>query len=233
MSRKNSSENWNFYWKPGTFKLEKAIYDVVARFYRQRIIGPYFKRKMNKIFNSNEELKLLHAGSGAGEVDQFLPLRFKILALDFSREAVEQYRLLHPDREALEGDIFRLNEEEKYNGYFDGIYNLGVMEHFSEEEINKAIGNFSVLLKPGGKIVLFWPPKFGLSAIFLRILEFSLRLLRRNSYEPLVPSEPSQLGFLNLELKKMLRLHGFNRIRMIFTPADLFTFITVVAQKSK
>ena len=43
----------------------------------------------------------------------------------------------------------------------------GVMEHFSPQEIIEILKQFNNVLIPGGKVVLLWPPVYGLSVIAL------------------------------------------------------------------
>ena len=62
---------------------------------------------------------------------------------------------------------------------FDGIYNLGVMEHFTEDEIMGILKEFHRVLKSNGKIILFWPPEYGLSVQFLKFAHFILNKIFR------------------------------------------------------
>ena len=54
--------------------------------------------------------------------------------------------------ELIQGSVFKTNFENKK---FDGIYNLGVMEHFNLQDIEN-LNEFNRILKDDGKIILFF-----------------------------------------------------------------------------
>jgi 2-polyprenyl-3-methyl-5-hydroxy-6-metoxy-1,4-benzoquinol methylase len=172
----------------------------------------------------------MHAGCGGGEVDLYVPKNFRVMGLDFSSEALASYRDLHPNSITVLGDILKLSEL-GIRERFDGIYNLGVMEHFSRDENIQILSNFNKFLKPGGKIILFWPPSFGLSTIFLDTLQLVMKFLQGSKFRALVPDEPNRYK-RKRSLKRDLETCGFKLIRNTFTYRDLFTFITVVAVKN-
>ena len=60
----------------------------------------------------------------------------------------------------LAGERFRHAEQFRLpfaDATFEGVYNLGVMEHFTTDEIARILSEFRRVLRPGGKAVLFWP----------------------------------------------------------------------------
>jgi len=54
----------------------------------------------------------------------------------------------------LLGDLLRLPLA---TGSLDGIWNVGVMEHFAPADMPAACQELLRVLKPGGKLCLFWP----------------------------------------------------------------------------
>ena len=224
--KSNSADSWDNYWgseEKRTFL--QITYSYIASFYRRRLIGPRLRNMLNLNFENGS--KLLHAGCGGGEVDLFVPRNFKISALDISKEALLQYSKLHPHSETIHGDLLDLAISDKT---FDGIYNLGVMEHFLPKEVDAIFETFNRILKPKGKIVLFWPPAYGSSVIFLAIFHRLLKMIKGRNFQPLHPDEPNKL-FLRSSIRHQLASHGFSLLSFRMSPRDGFTYTVVVAEK--
>lgn len=218
-------KEWDSYWKKKKNKSQTA-YRVIAKLYRQLII----KRILNSFIEKNfkKGASLLHAGAGTGQVDEDIINSYKITALDISKEAIKLYKLTNGEKAKLiQGSIFDVPAA---SATFDGIYNLGVMEHFTKEENIKILKEFRRILKTNGKIVLFWPPRFGLTVIFLNSLHFVLNnILKRNIR--LHPEEIS-LAKSKKHVKEILNTAGFKLTEFYFGPADLFTHYVIVAKKT-
>ncbi len=223
--RQGEEKDWDKYWtKKKT--ASQSTYRVIASFYRQFII----KRSLNQFIN--QEFKqsdlLLHAGSGSGQVDEDIAKKFDITALDISGEALKIYKAVNGQgSKVLKASIFEIPVKDET---LDGIYNLGVHEHFTGSENTKIFEEFRRVLKPNGKIVLFWPPKYGLSVMFLNTLHFLLNdiLIRKIR---LHPDEVSLISSKK-QVESLLKDCGFKLTRFYFGPKDLFTYCVVVARKS-
>lgn len=216
---------WDEYWT-GRKTKSQAIYRLVAGFYREFII----KRSLNYFIEKEFEKgsKLLHAGSGTGQVDTDILDEYRITALDISGEALKLYRQNNQGKaKLLKASIFDIPTKDSF---FDGIYNMGVMEHFTEGENIKILREFARVLKSDGKILLFWPPKFGISVIFLNSLHFVLNnILKRNIR--LHPEEISLISSKN-QVRDILKRGGFKLAKFSFGPTDLFTHCVIIAKKS-
>ena len=222
--RENSPEEWDRYWT--NHSKEKSflefMYDQVAKFYRKKLIAPLLHRVFSE--HVDKETHILHAGSGAGEVDEVLKSWKSITALDFSNEALERYKKINPSREIINCNL--LNLELKRT--FDIIYNLGVMEHFERQDIRCILLGFSKAMNEGGKLVLFWPGVKSPSVIFLKLLHSLLRILR--SHIELHPKEISL--FDNREnWMGLFEESGFELISCRSFFRDAFTYKVVIARK--
>ena len=218
-------KEWDQYWtKKQT--TSQTVYRLIASFYRQYVI----KRALNRFIESEfkPRAKLLHAGSGSGQVDEDIINKYRITALDISGEALKLYRFYNGNKAKLMlTSIFSVQAKA---ATFDGIYNLGVMEHFTRAEDIEILKEFKRVLKKDGKIVLFWPPKFGLSVIFLNTVHFILNdLLKRD-----IRLHPDETSLIESEKQvgEVLKAAGFKMKSFNFGPLDLFTYCVVIAEKA-
>ena len=216
---------WNAYWADKKVSTEGSLYDIIARFYRHNIIKPSLNRAIRRYFSPGAQL--LHAGCGGGEVDTDVVRYADVTALDISVRAIGRYQSLHNGHcHAVIGNIFSFPFPDQS---FDGIYNLGVMEHFGEEHIQPLLAEMRRVLKPGGKVVLFWPPVYGLSVIALHLIHFVLNtVLRRDIH--LHPAEPTKVPSA-AQSKKWLRAAGLEFTEYRFGWRDAFTYAVVVGAR--
>jgi SAM-dependent methyltransferase len=111
--------------------------------------------------------------------------------LDSSAEALSLYSRNNPKAARLEhADLFTLPYPDET---FDGVYNLGVVEHFPRATIVRMLQEFRRALRPGGRVVIFWPHRLAPSVLFLHGLHFCLRRIFRRRTE-LYPPEVSLLA---------------------------------------
>ena len=217
------TQGWDEYWSEKRHALG-TLYDLVAAVYR-RVIRRNLRRYAERSFA--EGARLLHAGCGSGQVDQGLHERLRITAVDISEQALKLYARNNPRASRVEqASIFDLPFE---GGAFDGVYNLGVLEHFRQDEIQEILGEFHRVLKPRGKLVVFWPHRRGSSVLFLRALRHLIRVVSRR--EPKFhPDEISLLGSRD-EAAALLRDAGFALCEYYFGVRDLFVQCVIVAEK--
>jgi ubiquinone/menaquinone biosynthesis C-methylase UbiE len=217
-------QEWDIYWNKER-KSESILYDLIAAFYRvfiiRRILN-YFTRK-----NFVKGAKVLHAGCGSGQVDEGVARWVRLSALDISVKALEIYHTTNPlVKDIVHGDIFHLPYAAQT---FDGIYNLGVMEHFTEEEIKMILMEFNRVLKDDGKMVILVPPEQGLSVIFLRGVHFLLNgLLKKNvQLHPAEISRPRSKA----HARSIYEQHGLKMVDFYFGIKDVFTYAVIVLKK--
>ena len=224
--KSNSEKSWDEYWESSQEKSRLSrLYDAIASVYRNRLIGPRLDYELSHSFPKGG--KMIHAGSGAGEVDTCVSRKFEITAVDISRNAVQKYSELHPEHKAVQLDIFKLSD---LNETYDGIYNLGVMEHFSQEDCERILKSAHSVLNPGGKVILFWPPHYGISVLFLHIVHTILRIIQGKNFQSLHPEEPNKASTSRVARELLLR-SGFALDKFSFSPRDAFTYIVIVGTK--
>ena len=206
--------NWEIYW--GKNNHRGSLYSIIAEFYRKIIIRPSLNHFIRKYIPTKSTL--LHAGCGSGQVDTDLSQEYIITGLDISETALAVYRKTNRDSDTVCASIFSTGLPEKS---YDGIYNLGVLEHFTRDRIQVCLTEFHRILKDNGKLVIFWPPEFGTSVVFFKILLKGLELFFR--WKPkFFPDEVSRVTS-QADVTSQFEGAGFRIIRYSFSTRDVWT----------
>jgi dolichol-phosphate mannosyltransferase len=217
-------QNWNEYWDKKRAR-STAAYDAIATVYRNAVIKRRLEATLTKEFPAGA--RLLHAGCGSGQVDADLHRRARITAVDISPSALAIYRRHNPSAEDVRhASIFDLPFP---SGSFDGAYNLGVVEHFEHDELIRAFGELGRVLKPRGKLVVFWPHARATSVAVLKSAHFLLNdVLHKN-----VQFHPPEVSLIHSrnEAAELLAEGGFDLTSYTFGAKDLFVQSVVVATR--
>ena len=217
-------QNWNEYWDQKSAKTS-AVYDLVAALYRNAVIKRQLEKTIRREFEPGS--RLLHAGCGGGPVDVNLHERARITAVDISPSALDLYRRSNPGAEEVRhADILNLPFA---NETFDGAYNLGVVEHFDREQLRRALSELRRVLKPKGKLVVFWPHAHGTSVMALGAAHWLLNdVLQQN-----IRLHPAEVSLVHSprEATEILATGGFDLTSYTFGPKDLFVQATVVGTR--
>jgi dolichol-phosphate mannosyltransferase len=217
-------QNWNEYWNKKSGN-STAAYDLVATVYRNAIIRRRLEGAIRKEFEPGA--KLLHAGCGSGQVDARLHEHASITAVDISSAALDLYRSHNPQAgEVRHASILDLPFAE---GTFDGAYNLGVVEHFKRDELTRAFSELHRVIKPKGKLVVFWPHAHATSVMFLSTAHWLLNDVLRKEVQ-LHPPEYSLLHSKS-EAAELLSSGGFELTSYDFGPHDMFVQAVVVGTR--
>ena len=218
-------QDWDSYWmaKPAGAHL---LYAVVAAIYRSLIIRARLNVAVSKYFHPGD--RLLHAGCGSGQVDRDVQHVMKITAIDICPAALGIYQRNNPHAVSVRhASILHLPFPDSS---FDGVYNLGVMEHFTDAEIVAILREFARVMKPGGRVVLFWPHRYASSVFVLGTLHWIRRRFLGND-TPLHPKEGSLLRSRR-QAEGFLRRSGLRLVDYSFGPRDLFVQAVVVGRKA-
>lgn len=217
-------QNWNSYWQQQTDG--GAVYEVVAGVYRRAVIKKNLAQVIFNEFASNS--KLLHTGCGSGQVDVDLQYSMQLTALDISPEALRRYGRNNPRAAQIKhGSVFDLHFADQS---FDGVYNLGLVEHFTEDEIVRMALEFHRVLRPDGKLVLFWPHARASSVQVLKCVHFLLNRVARRATQ-LHPPEITHCRGAG-HARDVLAKAGFKLQSYEFGSRDFFVQSVVVATKA-
>jgi dolichol-phosphate mannosyltransferase len=221
-------QGWDNYWTRGCEKSQRA-YSYVASVYRRLAIRRNLNHFIRKHFPPGA--RLLHAGCGSGQVDAKLSHEMRITAVDISLPALESYRRNNPGAESIRrGDILHLNE--LAGSSFDGAYNLGVVEHFTQDQIVQILREMGRTVKPGGKVVIFWPHRRATSVFVLKLVHWVLDCFRGHGGKQ-VRLHPPEISLLKSrdQAREVIELAGFKLIDYYFGLRDLLVQAVVVGCK--
>jgi len=217
-------QDWDSYWRDAQ-TMANRLYSVIASFYRRTFITPRLRRLLCATFDQGS--RLLHAGCGGGEVDRGLHERMRVTALDISPEALALYQQHNPSATNIRhGNILALPFADEA---FDGYYSLGVVEHFTDAELERLFGEAFRVLRPNGRMVLFWPHA---KATSVMVLGAAHRLLNRGGRRTrLHPREVSLLTSRTMA-EHCLARSGFRVISYDLGAKDLWIQAAIVAAKA-
>lgn len=217
-------QGWDAYWDKKD-QASTALYELIAELYRVLVIRRQLERFVGRVFPA--DARLLHAGCGGGQVDERLHERMQITAVDTSPSALRIYLRNNPGAFAVNhADILALPFPD---AAFDGVYNLGVVEHFSRADIVALLMQFHRVLKPDGKLLIFWPHSRASSVAVLKAAHW---MLNDVMHKPTVlhPAEPSLLQSRKWA-DGIFAQAGFRVSEYSFGPRDLFVQAVIVAEK--
>ena len=214
---------WTEHWSDSN---QHSISQRFFSFYRKAVFARAVAYFVDR-YLSGEGL-LVEAGSGTSETSMSIP-KLKgartLVALDLILTVLER---CHPVMDVrICGDIFSLPFQ---NNSLDGIWNVGVMEHFTHAQIDAILREFRRTLKPGGRIVLLWPAKFSIPQRILRVLEWFINGRRSTDKFRFHPDEISQLRSVR-EGKEVLTRNGFRPVAIDIGLRTLMAFETLVGEK--
>lgn len=214
--------NWSNYWKGFGFIVRSTA--TLRSLFRKHFIAPTVGNVINQAFPSDGIF--LHAGAGTAESDSLiLRERRRFFALDFVREPLLVARTQPNQYRCLMGDIKKMPF---LSASVSGIWNVGVHEHFTPAENSGIFREFFRVLKPDGKIVIFWPAKYTPYMAMKTLFENIFSVFQKNF--SFFPDEINK-GLSRKHIRRELESAGFRVTSVTMSYRDLFIFYSAVAEK--
>ena len=220
-------KDWSEYWDEAAE--DKGLYAVIAKFYRRSLISRAVHHYFRRYFADDPGKVYLHAGCGSGESDNRIGFKqATFVLLDLSPEAlrIARARTTLPNVHLVAGDIFRPPFRP---ASIDGLWNLGVMEHFHEPEISRIFEALGPALKPNARCLIFWPPHYGTSVVGLNALLFVTNRIFRRRLQ-LQPDEVARYWSKGWA-QRLMRASGLVVERSHFSWRDFWTYVILVVTK--
>jgi dolichol-phosphate mannosyltransferase len=218
-------QGWDGYWDKDK-RTSGIAYGVIATVYRNLVIKRRLNQQICQTFPNGT--RLLHAGCGSGQVDTDIQHHMRLTAVDISPSALQMYQMMVPNAEAVRhASIFALPFAD---GSFEGIYNVGVMEHFKEAEIQRILAEFSRVLADDAMLMMFWPHSRASSAMVLDFAHWVLNDVLHRNVE-LHPPEITRIQS-KAQIEDLLGKAGFTLQYYYFGISDFFVQAVIVAKKA-
>lgn len=203
-----AADEWDAHWQ----HQRASIFGALCSWYRRNVRAYSVAHYVEKRFPASGVFA--ECGSGSSETSCRINSRQrKLIAVDFSREALNRAARIPQIAECVQADIRQLPFD---NNSLDGIWNLGVMEHFEEAAQFQVLSEFHRVLKPGGQMLLWWPPHHGLDRTLLGWIGWPF------------PSEPGRV--YAAQARDRIMKCGFTEVTIDFPMCDLWTELVISAR---
>lgn len=222
---KAEAVDWSQHWSQ---EHQGRLAQKFFSWYRRAVFARTVRYFLARFFPSSGVF--VEAGSGTAEtstrVDKHGGKRM-LVAVDIVLPVLFQ---CHPVMDArICADNFRLPFRDSS---IDGLWNLGVMEHFTHDKIDEMLREFRRALKPGGRVILFWPAENSIPQKILKVAEKMINLKKREHRFRFHPDEISQLAS-SRQGREVLARNGFAPLYVDFGLRSLMAFKSVVGEKKQ
>ncbi len=201
----------------------KTAFQKLLSFHRRVFVSRAVRFWFNRYFPPSGTF--IEAGAGtsqsSGRVDQF---QRNLIAVDICRAVLEKHNVL-PNK--VHADIMNLPFE---TGSIDGIWNLGVMEHFTDADLVRCLQEFHRVLRPAARLLLFWPPWFAPYEIILNSISWIVRIVSGKRLD-FFPDEINRYR-TRARVRRFLESAGFQLEATHFDWRDLFSYVVVVGRRN-
>ncbi len=222
MQQDDEKDSWNKYWS--SLNGKRNILGRVLDSFRKYIIAPAVAHYFDKYFPKKG--MFAEAGSGSAQTSaKIKKYDRKIIAIDISEEALKQASKVKVVDGTMLADIRKLPFKKES---LDGIWNLGVMEHFEENEGVNIMNKFYGVLKKDGKVMLLWPADYSLFRLLVVPFETVLRLFRKD-YR-VFPDEVCRIHSKK-HLLSIIKRTKFKKYKIHFNMRDMYTHYVIVLYK--
>lgn len=158
-----SSKLWNKYWG----SVERKEFTITADYSRKK------EREILLKFKKKDGMKIAEVGSGSAFGSLcFAEGKNKVYAIDFSEKALSRANLIYIGNKKIKNLISVLADIRKLpfdNGFFDVVWNQGVLEHFEDPSI--IVNEMIRVTKKGGFIIVFVPNKNSWEYLYYKMAE--------------------------------------------------------------
>ena len=213
---------WSAHWSEHN---QKNPAQRFFSFYRKAVFARTVSYFIERYFPARGVF--VEAGSGTAETSMRINKHNgarKLVAVDIVLPVLER---CHPIMDARAcGDIFQLPFGD---AAVDGIWNVGVMEHFTHPQIDRITREFYRVLKPGSSLIMLIPGVDSPPQRMLRLMERVINFRRAGHFQ-FHPDEISKIQS-RAQAEQLLTAAGFSVLEIETGLRSAFAFKTLVGRK--
>lgn len=192
-----SPDYWDLQWNVENFK------KVIEGGLKNRLVV----RNTKKYLSPKKEIKVLEAGCGNGQfVYAFDKLGYDSCGVDYAKKTVEKTKSIFPDLKISVQDVRKLHFPDNH---FDGVWSVGVIEHFFEG-YDPIIKEMKRVLKSNGYLFITFP-----HMSILRRIKAKLKAYPQFESEILKEKEFYQFALDHSRVIKKIKRSNFKLIKKI------------------
>ena len=217
---KKEKDQWNEHWN----KTNKSMFGKILSVFRKCVLAHAVKHYHEKYFPKRGIF--LETGCGTSQTSiKINKHQREYIAIDISEEALKEARKISIFCGFVKADIRKLPYKSES---IDGVWNLGVMEHFSQNEIQNILKETKRVLKKGHVAMFFWPYKYAPYQILLKIISGIGKLFGKQIN--FFPNEPSQLNSKK-QAKEIVLKAKFSECDVHYNLRDMLSYMVVICKK--
>lgn len=221
LTRNGKGNEWDAHWS--SLHTRRSLFSLASVATRRLIFQPAVSFYSKRFFPETGVFVEMGCGTAESSARMIRQGR-KLIGLDFSAVALNAASNVGRMDALIQADIFSIPCRSQS---IDGIWNLGVMEHFTEPQIRTCLQEFRRVLKPGGVILLFWPAEKNASRWVLGPLE-SIVSRRRGTDFTFFPDEISRLQSRR-QARLLIESEGFRVNAVDFNWRTAFIHMVIAA----
>jgi SAM-dependent methyltransferase len=223
LSASASASEWDEHWE--SLQAGRFLFSLAAKTVRRFIFQPGVAWYAAHYFPESGNFVEMGCGTAYSSA-RLAKRRRTLIGLDFSANALRAATVEGRMDALVQADIFALPYR---RDSVDGIWKLGVMEHFTEAEIHRCLAEFHRVLKPGGVVILFWPTRRNTSRWILGPFEKVISAWRSSEFT-FFPNEISRLKSKQ-QARGLMQSAGFQIKALDFNWRTAFIHMVIVATK--
>jgi len=226
VEKNDDADLWSQHWSGDR---QQQLVQRFFSMYRKVVFARAVRAFINRYFD--ETGIFVEAGSGTSETSVRINKNGGERTLVAADVVPTVLSMCHPVMDVrVCSDIFRLPFRD---GSVDGIWNVGVMEHFTQAQIDMVMGEFHRVMRAGGRVIMFWPGADSVPQKMLQGAEKIINTVRRDKAFRfhIMPDEVSRLKSRDEGLD-ILQRNGFKAICVDYGLSTLLAFKILVGEKA-
>ncbi len=220
----DSIKRWDDHWV--SLQRKSSLFTWVSAATRRLIFQPAVRHYVERFFPASGLFVEMGCGTAQSSAQVSRTAR-TLIGLDYSAVALCAAAQSGCLSALAQGDVLSAPFR---SGSLDGIWNLGVMEHFSDVQLNECLCEFYRVLKAGGTVILFWPHEDNASRWLLGPLEWITTWVTKKPFT-FFPDEVSRLRSPS-QARMLLENNGFSILEITNSWRTAFIHTVVVGRRT-